>query len=76
MICISISFLHKPCQLILTEEKCKATSNKFLDSHPNFVKNGGGWEIFIFHFSDCFEEQINAGRHIEYLEIKLSNRIK
>ena len=28
----------------------KATPNKFLDSHPNFVKNGGGWEIFIFYF--------------------------
>ena len=35
------------------------------------MKNGGGWEIFIFYFSDCFEEQINAGRHIEHLEIKL-----
>ena len=54
----------------------KATPNKFLDSHPNFVKKGGGWEIFIFYFSDFIEEQINAGRHIEYLEIKLSNRIK
>ena len=41
-----------------------------------FCEKGGGWEIFIFYFSDCFEEQINAGRHIEYLEMKLSNRIK
>ena len=22
----------------------------FLDSHPNFVKNWGGWEVFIFYF--------------------------
>ena len=27
-----------------------ATPNKFLDSHPNFVKNGGGWEILFFIF--------------------------
>ena len=35
----------------------KATPNKFLDSHPNFVKNFGGWEvlIFTFYFSDCFK---------------------
>ena len=26
----------------------KATPNKFLDSHPNFVKNWGGREVFIF----------------------------
>ena len=52
----------------------KATPNKFLDSHSNFVKNWGRWEVFIF--SDGFEEQINAGRHIEYLEIKLSKRSK
>ena len=28
----------------------KAAPNNFLDSHPNFVKNGGGWEIFFFFF--------------------------
>ena len=30
----------------------KATPNKFLDSHPNFVKNLGGWEggLYIFLF--------------------------
>ena len=54
----------------------KATPNKFLDSHPNFVKNWGGWGFFIFYFSDGFEEKNNAGRHIEYLEIKLSKRNK
>ena len=31
----------------------KATPNKFLDSDPNFVKNLGGLEVFIF--SDCFK---------------------
>ena len=30
----------------------EATPNKFLDSHPNFVKNWGGWEVSIFYFSD------------------------
>ena len=28
----------------------KATPNKFLDSHPIFVKNWGGREVFIFLF--------------------------
>ena len=32
-----------------------ATSNKFLDSHPNFVENWVGLEVFIFYFSDCFK---------------------
>ena len=36
----------------------KATPNKFLDSHPNFVKNWGGWEVLIFYFSDCFETML------------------
>ena len=31
-------------------DRHKATPNKFLDSHPNFVKNWGGWEVFIFYF--------------------------
>ena len=26
----------------------KATPNKFLDSHPNFEKSWGGWELLIF----------------------------
>ena len=52
----------------------KATPNKFfdsLDSHPHSVKNWGGWEVFMFYFSDCFEEQSNAGRRIAYLELNL-----
>ena len=28
--------------------KDKATPQKILDSHPNFVKNWGGWEVLIF----------------------------
>ena len=31
-------------------KKAKATPNKFLDSHPNFVKNWGGREVYIFIF--------------------------
>ena len=26
----------------------QATPNKFLGSHPNFVKNWGEWEVYIF----------------------------
>ena len=35
-----------------------AKANKFLDSYPNFVKNWGGWEVYIFYFSECFKEQL------------------
>ena len=28
----------------------KATSNTFLDPHPNFVKNGGGWRLVFYIF--------------------------
>ena len=28
------------------------TPNKYLDSYPNFVKNWGRWDVFIFYFSD------------------------
>ena len=27
----------------------RATPNKFLDIHSNFVKNWGGWEVYIFY---------------------------
>ena len=42
---------------ILTITVDKATPNKFLDSHPNFVKNWGGKEVFIFYFLDCFKNR-------------------
>ena len=35
----------------------KASPNKFLDSHPNLVKNWGRWEVFIFYFLDCFKNK-------------------
>ena len=37
-----------------------ATPNTFLDSHLNFVKNLGGWEVYIIYFFiylDCFKQQ-------------------
>ena len=38
---------------------------KNLDSHPNFVKNWGRWEVYIFfYFSDCFNEQNSPERNI------------
>ena len=40
------------------------TPNKFLDSHPNFVKNWGGWDVFILYFSDCFKEENSPDRNI------------
>ena len=35
-----------------------ATPNEFLDSHPNFLKIWGGWEVFIFNFLDCFKNKV------------------
>ena len=35
---------------MFTDLHCKATPNKFLDSHPNFVKNGGQVGDFYFLF--------------------------
>ena len=42
-------------------DQYKVAPNKYLDSHPNFVKNGavGG----IFNFSDCFIKQNSAERN-------------
>ena len=31
---------------------------KFLDSHPNFVKNLGGLEVFIFYFLTALKNRI------------------
>ena len=44
-----------PAMTIAVDLGRKATKqtnkpNKFLDSHPNFVKNWGWWEGFIFYF--------------------------
>ena len=34
----------------LIETPFEATPNNFLDSHPNLVKNWGGWEVFSSYF--------------------------
>ena len=57
---VNVNFhLVKGCILV--------TPNKFLDFHPNFVKNWDGWEVFIFPTA------LNSpDRNILYFEFKLS----
>ena len=59
LVILEWSIFHKGLQVSDSQllPFLKATPNNFLDSHPNFVKNWGGWEVFIFYFSYCFNEQ-------------------
>ena len=50
----------------------KATPNKSLDSCPNFVKNWGGWEVYIFYFSDCFNEQNSSEKKKTFNSLNLN----
>ena len=42
--------MYKSANPYTVQSLYKATPNKFLDSHPIFEKNLGGWVVFILFF--------------------------